>query len=140
MPTSPSALLTAIIESSDDAIISKNLDGTITSWNRSAERIFGFTAQEAVGKSILIIIPPDRKGEEEVILTKLRAGERIDHFETVRQRKDGTLLDISVTISPIRDDTGEIVGASKVARNVSARKRYDAVISRKSEKLKILNE
>jgi PAS domain S-box-containing protein len=141
MPTSPSALLTAIIESSDDAIVSKNLDGTITSWNRSAERIFGFTSQEAVGKSITIIIPPDRLAEEDTILRKLRAGERIDHFETLRQRKDGTLLDISVTISPIRDSgTGEIVGASKVARDISARKQYDALIARKSEKLRILNE
>src|SRR5690349_18612897 len=100
------ARLAAIIESSDDAIVSKTLDGIIRSWNKSAERIFGWTADEVVGKSITIIIPPDRQDEEPKILARLRAGERVDHFETVRVTKDGRLIHVSVTISPVRNSAG----------------------------------
>ncbi len=113
----------AIIESSDDAILSKDLDGVILTWNSGAERLFGFTAEEAAGKPVTIIIPADRLDEEPGILSKIRSGERIHHFETVRQRKDGSLIDISLTISPIRDSNGRIVGASKIARDISELKR-----------------
>jgi PAS domain S-box-containing protein len=123
------ALLGAIVESSDDAIISKDLDGIITSWNPSAERIFGYTAAEAIGRSVTMLIPPDRRDEEPRILERLKRGERVDHFETVRVRKDGTLLDISVTISPVKDSDGRVVGASKVAREVGERKRAEAELN-----------
>ncbi len=113
------SLLAAIVDSSDDAIISKNLDGIITSWNQGAQRIFGYTAAEAVGQSILMLLPPERQGEECEILARIRKGERVDPFETIRRRKDGKLLSVSVTISPIRDVTGKIVGASKIARDIS---------------------
>jgi PAS domain S-box-containing protein len=117
------ARLAAIVESSDDAIVSKSLDGVILTWNRGAERIFGYTAAEAVGRPITILIPPDRQHEEPQILARLRAGERIDHYETVRIAKDGRYLDVSVTISPVRDATGRIVAASKVARDVTEQRR-----------------
>jgi PAS domain S-box-containing protein len=117
-----STRLAAIVESSDDAIVSKNLDGVISSWNKSAERLFGYSAEEAIGKNILLIVPSDRREEEATILARLRRGERIDHFETVRVRKDGTRLDISLTISPVRDATGRVVGASKVARDITGRR------------------
>jgi len=113
----------AIIESSDDAILSKDLDGVILSWNRGAERVFGFTAEEAVGRPITIIIPVDRLDEEPSILEKIHRGERIEHFETVRQRKDGSFVDISLTISPIRNAGGKIVGASKIARDITELKK-----------------
>jgi PAS domain S-box-containing protein len=116
------ALLGAIVTSSDDAIVSKNLDGIIQSWNTGAERIFGYTAQEAIGQHITLIIPLDRRAEEDHILACLRRGERIDHFETVRRHKDGRLIDVSVTISPVRDSSGRIIGASKVARDITAQK------------------
>jgi PAS domain S-box-containing protein len=116
-------LCAAIVDSSDDAIISKDLNGVITSWNRSAERLFGYTAEEAVGQSITMLIPQDRLAEEPMILARLRRGERVDHFETVRRRKDGSLIDISVTISPVRDFHGVVVGASKIARDTSEIKR-----------------
>lgn len=119
------AYLAAIIDSSDDAIISKTLESVITSWNPGAERIFGYTADEAIGKQVYLIIPPERHDEEEVILGKLRRGERIDHFETVRRRKDGSLIDVSVTVSPIKDGSGFIVGASKVARDITERKQIE---------------
>ncbi|HEY0255855.1 MAG TPA: PAS domain S-box protein [Candidatus Methylacidiphilales bacterium] len=112
-------LLAAIVDSSDDAIISKNLQGIITSWNRSAERIFGYTAEEAVGRSILILIPPERQQEEPRILQSIRQGEKVDHFETIRRTKEGRLINVSVTISPVRDDSGTIVGASKIVRDVT---------------------
>src|SRR5579862_6391221 len=105
-----SGLLAAIVDSSDDAIISKNLDGTITSWNKGAERMFGYSAEEAVGQHITLIIPQDRLNEETHILEKLRRGERIEHFETVRKSKYGKLLDISVSISPVKDTSGRVVG------------------------------
>lgn len=113
------AQLAAIIESSDDAIVSKNLQGIIQSWNASAQRIFGWSADEAVGKPITIIIPPDRLHEETDILSRIRAGQRVDHFETIRVRKDGRQVHVSVTISPVRDHSGKIVGASKIARDIT---------------------
>src|SRR5215471_15810417 len=113
-------LLASIVESSEDAIISKTLTGQILTWNRGAEKIFGFTADEAIGKSITIIIPSDRYDEEKMILSRLSRGERIEHYETVRTGKDGRRIDISVTISPLRDSTGTVIGASKVARDVTA--------------------
>lgn len=119
----PGGFLAAIVESSHDAILSKDLDGVITSWNRGAEALFGYTAQEAVGKSVTMLIPPDRLDEEPAILARIRRGEAIDHYETVRRRKDGSLVDISLTVSPIRGPGGVIVGASKIARDVSDRRR-----------------
>lgn len=125
---SAALLLGAIVDSSDDAIVSKNLNGIVTSWNRGAERLFGYTAQEVVGKSITIIIPPDRLGEEPEILRRLQRGERVDHFETIRRRKDGALLNISLTISPVRDKDGKVIGASKIARDITDRKLAEAAI------------
>jgi PAS domain S-box-containing protein len=118
--------LVAVIASSDDAIITKNLDGIITSWNPAAERMFGYTPQEAVGRSVRMLIPAELQGEEDTVLAKIRAGEVIDHYETIRLRKDGGLLSISLTVSPIRTDTGEIIGASKIARDVTERARLQA--------------
>ena len=118
--------LAAIVASSDDAIVSKDLDGTILTWNRGAERIFGYSAEEAVGKSIRIIIPPDRQSEEDDVLGRIRQGLVVDHFETVRQRKDGTPIDVSITISPVRNAEGEIVGASKIARDITEQRRLRA--------------
>jgi PAS domain S-box-containing protein len=120
------ATLAAIVESSDDAIISKDLNGIITSWNYGAERLFGYTADEAIGQPIEMLIPPDRLHEEPGIRERIRNGKRIEHYETIRRRKDGTLIDISLTVSPIRDGAGRIVGASKIARNISERKRTEA--------------
>ncbi|SFB57318.1 PAS domain S-box-containing protein [Rhizobium sp. NFR07] len=117
------AFLAAIVESSDDVIISKSLHGIITTWNKSAERVFGYTAEQAVGQPITMLIPEDRLDEEPAILARINAGERVDHFETVRRRKDGTFIDISLTISPIRNADGKIIGASKIARDISERKR-----------------
>ena len=117
--------LAAIVESSDDAIVSKTLDGIITSWNRGAEKIFGYTAAEAVDQHISLIIPPERRGEEDGVLAQLRRGEKIDHFETERQAKDGRRLNISLTLSPIKDSTGRIIGASKVARDITERKQAE---------------
>lgn len=113
----------AIIESSDDAIVSKDLNGIVRSWNPAAERIFGYTAAEMIGRPIEVIFPPDRRDEEPKILERLRRGERVDHFETIRVRKDGTPVEISVTISPVRSPTGQIIGASKVARDITPLKR-----------------
>jgi len=121
--------LASIIQSSDDAIVSKNLDGIITSWNRGAERVFGYTAEEAIGQPITIVIPEDRQSEEHEILTRIRRGEPIDHFETVRQRKDGSLIAVSLTISPVRDAEGKIVGASKIARDITEQKRSQEQIT-----------
>jgi len=117
------ARLAAIVESSDDAIVGKNLDGIITSWNRGAERLFGYSAAEMIGQSILKIVPLDRGDEEKEILARLRRDERIDHFETLRRAKDGRLIDVSITVSPIRDSTGIIIGASKIARDITLQKR-----------------
>ena len=133
------AYLAAIIESSDDAIISKTLDSVITSWNKAAEKMFGFTAEEAIGQQIYIIIPSDRYGEEAEILARIRSGEGVDHYETVRHRKDGVLIDVSLTVSPIRDVSGNIVGASKMARDITDRKRADAQLREEREALEIIN-
>src|SRR5262249_21736114 len=121
--------LAAIVESSDDAIVSKNLDGIIESWNRGAERIFGYTAKEAIGQSITLVIPADRQSEEREILTRIRRGERIEHFETIRQRKNGNLITVSLTVSPIKDSSGKIMGASKIARDITEQKRSQELIS-----------
>ena len=123
-----SARLAAIVTSSDDAIVSKDLNGIITSWNEGAERLFGYTDEEVVGRPVTILIPPDRLSEEPHILDRLRHGERVDHFETVRMRKDGSFLDISLTISPVKDSAGRVVGASKIARDITDRKRTEAAL------------
>ena len=115
------ALLAAIVASSDDAIVSKTLDGLILSWNAGATRIFGYQANEVIGKPITIIIPPELHEEERHILQRVRHGERVDHFDTIRVTKDGRRIAISLTVSPVRDSKGTIVGASKVARDVSER-------------------
>ena len=128
--------LAAIVESSEDAIVSKNLDGIITSWNRAAEHIFGYTAAEAVGQPITIVIPHDRQDEERTILTRIRRGERLDHFETIRQRKNGALIAVSLTVSPVKDADGIIVGASKIARDITEQRRAQeqiATLAREAE-------
>jgi PAS domain S-box-containing protein len=122
------AFMAAIVESSDDAIVSKTLDGVIRTWNAGAERLFGYTAAEAVGRPITLIIPPEHIDEEHEILARLRGGERIEHFETVRVAKDGRRIDISLTISPVHDGAGHVIGASKVARDVSDRKRAEKAL------------
>jgi PAS domain S-box-containing protein len=131
-------LLAAIVDSSSDAIVSKTLDGVVTSWNRGAERLFGYTAQEAVGQHISFIIPLDRRDEEAAILGRLRVGQRVEHFETVRVRKDGTTIDISLTISPVIDSTGKIVGASKIARDITQRKQVDRALRESEERFRVL--
>ena len=115
--------LASIVESSDDAIISKDLCGIITSWNEGAKRLFGYTAEEAIGQSVTLLIPEERIDEEPGILQRIRRGERIEHYETVRRRKDGSLVNISLTVSPVKDTYGRVVGASKIARDISERKR-----------------
>jgi PAS domain S-box-containing protein len=116
----------AIVENSDDGIISKDLTGRITSWNPAATRILGYSAEEMIGRPILKIIPPELHSDEDIILGKVRAGERIEHYETVRVRKDGQLIDVSLSISPVRDEDGRIVGAAKILRDISARKDLEA--------------
>jgi PAS domain S-box-containing protein len=135
MPQPPSDDLTSrhlakVVESSDDAIVSKDLNGIIKSWNHAAERIFGYTAAEAIGKSIRMIIPADRQAEEDTVLERIRSGKGVTHFETIRQRKDGTLIPISLTVSPVRDDTGRVVGASKIARDITVQKRGEEAAHR----------
>jgi PAS domain S-box-containing protein len=132
--------LAAIVSSSDDAILSKNLDGVIRSWNKSAERLFGYTAKEAIGKHITIIVPSDRRTEENNILSRLRRGERIDHFETVRMRKDGSTFDVSLTISPVKDSAGHVIGASNVARDISHLKRIERALRDSEERYRTLAE
>src|SRR5262245_61570728 len=127
--------LGAIIESSDDAIISKNLDGIIMSWNKGAERIFGYQEQEVIGKSVTLLMPPERYNEEPAILAGIRQGGRFDHYETVRKHKDGTLIDISLSISPIKEAGGRIIGASKIARDISQRKRMEAALKQVKDAL-----
>jgi PAS domain S-box-containing protein len=117
--------IAAIIESSDDAVLTKDLDGIITSWNQGAQRLFGYAAEEAIGKPVTFLIPTDRHDEEPAILARIRRGERVEHYDTIRQRKDGTAVDISLTISPVRSREGEIIGASKIARDISERRRAE---------------
>lgn len=121
--------LVSIVESSDDAIVSKDLNGVIASWNKGAERLFGYLAEEVIGKPILVIIPPERQNEEFDILERIRRGERVDHFETVRRRKDGILVNISLTVSPVYDECGKITGASKIARDITEQKRREEQIA-----------
>ncbi|HSK74233.1 MAG TPA: PAS domain S-box protein [Pyrinomonadaceae bacterium] len=129
--------LSALVESADDAIISKTLDGIISSWNKSAENIFGYSAEEAIGKPVLMLIPPERHGEEAEILAKIRAGERVEHYETVRRRKDGKLIDISLTVSPIKDGEGKIIGASKIAREITQIKLAEEKLRESREMLRL---
>ena len=140
--TSPPTTTKPLSSSSDDAILSKDLDGLILSWNGGAERLFGFTSEEAVGRPVTIIIPADRLDEEPTILEKIHRGERIEHFETVRQRKNGSFVDISLTISPIRNSRGKIVGASKIARDITelkkARERQRLLLREISHRVKNL--
>jgi PAS domain S-box-containing protein len=118
--------LASIVESSDDAIISKDFNGIITSWNKGAQQIFGYTAEEVIGKPVTILMPPDRYDEEREIIGRIRQGQRVDHYETIRQGKDGTLLNVSLTVSPMRNAEGRIIGASKIARNITERKQAEA--------------
>src|SRR6185437_14865315 len=119
------AWLAAIVDSSDDAVISKTLDGQITSWNPAATRLFGYAAEEIIGKPVTVIIPAELHAEEADVLARLRRGERVEHFETVRLAKDGGRIDVSLTVSPIRDQYGTIIGASKIARDITERKRVE---------------
>ncbi|MEO7414722.1 MAG: PAS domain S-box protein, partial [Opitutaceae bacterium] len=135
-----SARLAAVVESSDDAIVSKTLEGAITTWNSGAERMFGYTAEEAVGKPVSLLIPPSRIDEEPEILRRIRQGERIDHYETVRRRKDGTLFDVSVTVSPIRDARGKIIGASKIARDITEQKRTGEILRESEARYRIMGQ
>jgi PAS domain S-box-containing protein len=132
------ALMASIVENSDDAIVSKTLDGVITSWNAGAQRLFGYSAEEAVGQSVLMLIPPERHGEEATILDRMRRGERIENFETVRIGKDGRLLDVSITVSPMRDKTGRLSGASKVARDIGGRKRAEEALRQSEARLRTI--
>ena len=129
--------LVSVVESSEDAIVSIDLNGVIVSWNQGAEHLFGYSAEEAIGKPILILIPPDRQHEEMMILERIRSGEPVKHYETVRRRKDGTLADVSLTISPVRDATGVVVGASKIARDISDRKKAEAALAERTIQLAI---
>jgi PAS domain S-box-containing protein len=131
----------SIIKFSEDAIIGKTLDGIITSWNPAAEKIFGYTAQEAIGNPLQILMPPDRKDEEIGIIARIGRGEIIDHFETVRVRKDGSPIDVSVMIAPIKDSAGKVIGASKIARDITERKRAETELEKKRLQLqKALDE
>jgi PAS domain S-box-containing protein len=133
-------LLSSIVASSDDAIVSKDLTGTITSWNRAAERMFGYTAEEMIGSSVLRIIPADRHSEEAAIVSKLRRGERVDHYETIRRKKDGRLFDVSITVSPLTDDDGNVIGASKIARDISEQKRTQRALHESEERWRVTLE
>src|SRR5262249_341110 len=119
--------LAATVDSSQDAIISKDLDGIITSWNRGAQQHYGYTAQEVFGGRIAIVVPPDRPNEAAELLARIRRGERIDRYETVRRRKDGSLVEVSLTVSPVRNAEGSSIGASKIARDITERKRTEAL-------------
>jgi len=136
--TNPEAWLAAIVESSDDAVVGKTLDSIIRSWNAGATRVFGYSAAEAIGKPIYLIIPPERHQEEPRIIEQLMRGERIDHFETVRLRKDGTKIEVSISVSPIRDESGQIIGAAKVARDISEAKRLQRLERQHAEKVQEL--
>jgi PAS domain S-box-containing protein len=129
------AYLAAVVDSSDDAIVSKDLNGIVTSWNRGAETVFGYRAEEMIGRPTAVLFPPDRLQEDDAILARLRRGEKIDHFETVRRRKDGCEIDVSLTISPVLDASGRIIGTSKIARDITERKRAEAVLRDLNENL-----
>src|SRR5262249_25168631 len=128
-------LLAALVESSDDAIVSKTLDGRITAWNRGAEKLFGYSPSEALGESMGMLVPADRTGEEVEILARVARGESVEHFETVRTRKDGAIVEVSATISPIRDSTGVIVGASNITRDITQRKSDEREIRKLNNEL-----
>ncbi|MBS0663622.1 MAG: PAS domain S-box protein [Verrucomicrobia bacterium] len=134
------ARLAAIVESSDDAIIAKSLDGIITAWNAGAERLLGYRSEEMIGRSIILLFPPDRRGEEEAIMVRILRGERVQHFETVRLRKDGSAVEVDVTISPILGPDGRVVGASKIARDITVRKQAERKIHEQAELLDKANE
>jgi PAS domain S-box-containing protein len=134
-----SARLAALIESAEDAIVSKTLDSIVTSWNHAAERVFGYTSDEIIGKSITILIPPDLQHEETSILEKIRNGERIEHYETIRVRKDGKLIDVSLSVSPIKTGDGKIVGASKIARDITSRKKIERRLKEQTEVVETIN-
>src|SRR5580704_17877121 len=121
-------ILTAIVESSDDAIIGKDLDGVILTWNRGAERLYGYTAQEVIGRSISVLIPEGQLDELPTVLGRVTAGQRVEPYETVRRAKDGHLVEVSLTVSPIKDATGQVVGASAIARDIGPQKRSDAAL------------
>src|SRR3954453_12070514 len=126
-------LLAAIVANSDDAIISHNLDGVVTSWNAGAERMFGYTTAETVGGPVFVIAAPDRPDEMPSIIARIRRGERVEHYETIRRAKNGRLIDISLSVSPIRDSTGRITGASKIARDITERKQLEQALLRHAE-------
>jgi PAS domain S-box-containing protein len=136
----PNVLLASIVESSDDAILSKDMEGRITSWNAAAERLYGYTTQEAIGRPVTMLAPPESDGEIEAIMDRVARGERIEHFETVRMRKDGSRVDVSITVSPIRDGSGTIVGASTIAREIGGRKQTERRMADLVEQLKRANE
>src|SRR5262245_7416685 len=117
--------LAALVESADDAIIGKTLEGIVTSWNKGAEKLFGYTASEIIGKSITILVPPENPDEEPRILAQIRSGERLEHYETQRVRKDGSIVDVALTVSPIHGRNGAIIGASKIARDITERKKSE---------------
>lgn len=134
------ARLAAIVESSSDAILSKTLEGIITSWNTGAEQMFGYTAKEMIGQSVLRLIPPERHEEEESILARIKVGERIEHYETIRMAKDGSYLDVALSISPLKDRTGKIIGASKIARNITERKRAEKMLHDQAQQLVLITD
>src|SRR5262249_37311624 len=130
--------LASIVEFSDDAIIGKNLDGIITSWNRGAERLYGYSAEEVIGKSVAVLIPSECQDEEYAIIARVRRGDRVEHYETVRQHKEGRLIDVSMTVSPMRDAEGKIIGCSKTARDITERKRSEAEREEREERERLL--
>src|SRR5687767_2661425 len=131
----PQAWLAAIVESSDDAIVGKTLDSVIHSWNAAATRLFGYEADEIIGQSVLRLFPPELQHEEAEIIRRLSSGERVEHYETVRVRKDGTRIDVSLSVSPIRDRTGTIIGAAKIARDITQRRRLERAERELTEQL-----
>lgn len=133
------AFFAAIVESTDDAVLSKRLDGTITSWNAAAERMYGYSAAEAVGRNVRMLVPPDRPGEIDHILARIRSGERVEHFDTQRMSKDGGILEVSLTVSPVQDDSGTVVGASTIARNVTAHREEQRALERYTREIEQSN-
>jgi PAS domain S-box-containing protein len=133
------SMLAAIIDSSEDAIISKNLNGIIISWNKAAERMFGYHENEVRGKHVSLLIPEDRLQEEEMIISNLRQGNRIEHYETIRKTKDGRMLNISLTVSPVKNEEGKIIGASKIARDITRQKEAEEIIKKYNKRLEVIN-